>query len=115
MSFNKKAWIGKGKQNATPLSANNLNDLENRISQGFNAVVSAKKLTWGTSLSFGMTVGQQALILVNSSVLIIVWRSGGGYTHSVVSTNTIDYTVETNESNVTINFKTQVTATAFLF
>lgn len=69
-------------------------------------------LTWGTSLSFSMSAGSHALVLVNHTA-VMLWLSGGGLETRALY-GVVDFiTFSSNKTTITVSVTTDSTITAF--
>ena len=109
MSFVKKEWHNKGESVKTPISADGLNDLENRINNGFNSSETSvlkkavKCQTWGwiNEITVDMSDTYLGIMQVDTNLLVLLWKGNEYVLHQTVYTdNSVTYTTPGGEENI---------------
>ena len=113
MAYQKKNWLSAGESGATDdnsvLSKENMNDLENRINNGFNSSEKSvlkkavKCQTWGwiNEITVDMSDTYLGIMQVDTNLLVLLWKGNEYVLHQTVYTdNSVTYTTPGGEENI---------------
>ena len=118
MAYTRVNWENLPSTN-TPVNATNLNKMDAGIKDLDNGQTSLQtqinnlpknvKQIWGTSISFEMQPGQNALAMINETDCLMIWMSGVGMSFTRLSGSAAQVTSSGN--TVTINFASNINFT----
>ena len=112
-NFNKKNWLSAGENGATDdnsvLNKDNMNDLENRINNGFNSsetstlkkAVKCQTFGWVNEITVDMSDTYLGIMQVDANLLVLLWKGNAYVLHQTVYTdNSVTYTTPGGEENI---------------
>ena len=113
MAYQKKNWLSAGESGATDdnsvINKTNMNDLENRINNGFNSSETSvlkkavKCQTWGwiNEITVDMSDTYLGIMQVDANLLVLLWKGNEYVLHQTVYTdNSVTYTTPGGEENI---------------